>query len=110
MDNPSGLNDIATGMGFMSYDASLNAQLLLGASVFKGLNDKSYEKRKQAAVELEKVMQECIERNDRERIEKVILVVKSEFIESPQPNTRKGGLIAIASIAQALEFENVSST
>ena len=99
------------------------AALALTAAVTKGLNDKLYEKRKNAALEVERCppirarsllpsssLRECRIVKDlcaggevREKeVNAVITSLRDEFVYSPQPNSRKGGLIGLAAAAIAL--------
>ena len=56
----------------------------------RNLGDRSYEKRKQAATEVEQRIRERNAAADTESIYKIIRMIKKDFIESTQPNQRKG--------------------
>eukprot|EP00392_Amoebophrya_sp_AT5.2_P001554 g1556.t1 len=71
---------------------------LLGVAVTKALANTSYEKRKQAALELEKLVREL----GGEKIKQILLFLR-EYVESPTPNIRKGGLIGLAAVAIGLD-------
>ncbi len=73
----------------------------LQISVIRNLSDKSYEKRKSAALEVEQLMRDLVSK-DEDKIKSVIQFVVTNFSESPQGNTRKGGLIALAATAIGL--------
>lgn len=75
---------------------------LLSSSTLKNLGDRSYEKRKQAALEVEQRVRDKNTINDTESINKIIRILKKEFIESTQGNQRKGGLIGLAATAIGL--------
>ena len=74
----------------------------LPSATLRNLGDRSYEKRKQAALEVETKVRERIAAGDNDSIYKIIRMLKKEFIESTQPNQRKGGLIGLAATAIGL--------
>lgn len=72
----------------------------------KGLNDKLYEKRKTAALDLEKIVRECHAQGDNVRINQIIDQLVDLFATPSQPlHCRNGGLIGLAATAIALGFE-----
>lgn len=71
---------------------------MLPSNISRGLSDRSYEKRKQAALELEGVVKEM----QPDQVRQLISNVVREFSLSPQSNLRKGGLIALAGISISL--------
>lgn len=81
---------------------SLPGEELLSAATLRNLGDRSYEKRKQAALDVEQCVREKNKANDTDAINKIIRLHKKDFIESAQPNHRKGGLIGLAAIAIGL--------
>ncbi|GLJ48313.1 hypothetical protein SUGI_1019740 [Cryptomeria japonica] len=78
---------------------------LLPASVLRNLADKLYEKRKNAALELEGVIKNLTAVGDHEKISAIINVLTNEFALSPQANHRKGGLIGLAAATVGLASE-----
>ncbi|XP_065676079.1 protein VAC14 homolog isoform X2 [Hydra vulgaris] len=74
----------------------------LTIQVVRGLNDKLYEKRKTAALEIEKMVKEFQINNDVKQIRKLINILTDEFAVSHNPHSRKGGLIGLAATAIAL--------
>lgn len=78
---------------------------LLSASVFRNLSDKLYEKRKNAALEVEGVIKQLTAAGDHERISAIINVLTNEFASSPHANHRKGGLIGLAAATVGLAGE-----
>lgn len=71
-------------------------------AIVRGLGDRSYDKRKNAALEVTVVIKNLQERND---IDKMILIIKyltQEFARSKNYSYRKGGLIALAAAAIGL--------
>ncbi|XP_059156655.1 protein VAC14 homolog [Physella acuta] len=73
----------------------------LTASCVRALVDKLYEKRKSAALEIERVVKELSTANQLEQIKKLLKVLE-DFATSQNPNTRKGGLIGLAAVAIGL--------
>jgi len=74
----------------------------LSAACVRALSDKLYEKRKAAALEIEKMTKEFSTVNNTIQIKKLLRVLSQEFAISQNPHTRKGGLIGLAAMAIAL--------
>lgn len=74
----------------------------LTPNIVRALNDKLYEKRKVAALEIEKLVREFVAQNNSTQIRHVILILASEFALSQHPHSRKGGLIGLAACSIAL--------
>ncbi|KAM4614295.1 protein VAC14 homolog [Discoglossus pictus] len=74
----------------------------LTAGIVRALNDKMYEKRKVAALEIEKLVREFVAQNNSAQIKHVILILSQEFALSQHPHSRKGGLIGLAACSIAL--------
>jgi vacuole morphology and inheritance protein 14 len=68
----------------------------------KLLSDKLYEKRKQGALIVEQLGRELGREGDGERISLLIQVLAKEFVYSSLPNSRNGGLIALAGMGIGL--------
>ncbi|KAH9509518.1 PtdIns(3,5)P(2) sythesis regulation factor [Bulinus truncatus] len=73
----------------------------LTASCARALVDKLYEKRKSAALEIERLMKELLAVSQFDQIKKLLKVLE-EYAVSQNPNTRKGGLIGLAAVAIGL--------
>ncbi|KAL3233431.1 Vacuole morphology and inheritance protein 14 [Nakaseomyces bracarensis] len=72
-------------------------------SIEKGLNDKLYEKRKASALELEKLVKQCVLENNYERIEQIIGHLCKDYAYAlHQPMARNAGLMGLAATAIAL--------
>ncbi|KAG2033639.1 vacuolar protein 14 C-terminal Fig4p binding-domain-containing protein, partial [Suillus americanus] len=72
-------------------------------TVAKQLVDKIYEKRKAAALELEKQIRECHQQSDQRRITQIIEQLVDMFSNASNPlHIRNGGLIGLAGTAIAL--------
>ncbi|ORX63249.1 ARM repeat-containing protein [Anaeromyces robustus] len=74
----------------------------LTPQIVRGLNDKLYEKRKAAALEIEKIIRDYLQENDFDRIKQIIKTLNNDFAYSIVPNSRNGGLISLAAAAIAL--------
>ncbi|CAL1543961.1 unnamed protein product [Lymnaea stagnalis] len=77
----------------------------LTASCVRALVDKLYEKRKSAALEIERVVKELSAANQLDQIKKLLKVLE-DFASSQNPNNRKGGLIGLAAVAIGLGKES----
>ncbi|XP_019880137.1 protein VAC14 homolog isoform X2 [Aethina tumida] len=74
----------------------------LSVACVRALHDKIYEKRKTAALEIEKMVKEFSSSNNGGQIKKLLKVLGQDFAVSQNPHARKGGLIGLAAIAIAL--------
>ncbi|XP_062922704.1 protein VAC14 homolog [Mobula hypostoma] len=74
----------------------------LTSNIVRALNDKLYEKRKVAALEIEKLVREFVAQNNTGQIKHVIQILSQEFALSQHPHSRKGGLIGLAACSIAL--------
>ena len=81
---------------------------LLSQTTLRNLGDKNYERRKQAALEVEQRVREKNTANDTAAIDKIIRLHRKEFIESSQPHLRKGGLIGLAGGCSRLKRDELS--
>ncbi|KPP66289.1 protein VAC14-like [Scleropages formosus] len=87
------------------YPLTMNAEkdfAPLTPNIVRALNDKLYEKRKVAALEIEKLVREFVAQNNSNQIRHVIQILASEFALSQHPHSRKGGLIGLAACSIAL--------
>ncbi|XP_037803498.1 protein VAC14 homolog [Penaeus monodon] len=73
----------------------------LSSACVRALSDKLYDKRKAAALEIEKMVKDFAAVNNQEQISRLIRVLE-EFAMSHNPHTRKGGLIGLAAVAIGL--------
>ncbi|KAA0724456.1 Protein VAC14 -like protein [Triplophysa tibetana] len=74
----------------------------LTPNIVRALNDKLYEKRKVAALEIEKLVREFVAQNNSAQIRHIIQILAAEFALSQHPHSRKGGLIGLAACSIAL--------
>ncbi|KAM4108945.1 hypothetical protein ACJW30_03G085200 [Castanea mollissima] len=82
-----------------------DALTVIPASVLRNLSDKLYEKRKNAALEVEGIVKQLAVAGDHDKITAVINLLTTEFTYSPQANHRKGGLIGLAAATVGLTSE-----
>ncbi|XP_071926439.1 protein VAC14 homolog isoform X2 [Coffea arabica] len=78
---------------------------IIPASVLRNLSDKLYEKRKNAALEVEGIVKQLAVAGEHDKIAVVINLLVNEFTNSPQANHRKGGLIGLAAATVGLTSE-----
>lgn len=77
-------------------------------SIAKGLSDKLYEKRKATALELEKLVKQCVLEGDYARIDKIIDELCRDYAYAlHQPMARNAGLMGLAAAAIALSTNDV---
>ena len=74
----------------------------LSTACVRALNDRLYEKRKAAALEIEKMVRDFVSVGNSSQIKKLLKVLGSEFAISQNPHMRKGGLIGLAAMAIGL--------
>ncbi|KAI7978919.1 hypothetical protein LOK49_Contig630G00001 [Camellia lanceoleosa] len=82
-----------------------DALYVIPASVLRNLSDKLYEKRKNAALEVEGIVKQLAAAGDHDKITAVINLLTTEFTNSSQANHRKGGLIGLAAATVGLSSE-----
>ncbi|XP_028785293.1 protein VAC14 homolog [Neltuma alba] len=82
-----------------------DALLVIPAAVLRNLADKLYEKRKNAALEVEGVVKQLAVAGDHDKITAVINLLVTDYTFSPQANQRKGGLIGLAAATVGLTNE-----
>ncbi|PAV80574.1 hypothetical protein WR25_19116 [Diploscapter pachys] len=80
---------------------SENQYAPLSPALVKQLTDKLYEKRKAAALEIERQVRDLYASNQLTQLDK-LLAVLSELAMAGNPHTRKGGLIGLAAAAIAM--------
>ncbi|CAH1116528.1 unnamed protein product [Phaedon cochleariae] len=77
----------------------------LSSACVRALHDKLYDRRKTAALEIEKMVKEFAVVNNTGQIKRLLKVLGQDFSLSQNPHARKGGLIGLAAIAIALGKE-----
>lgn len=74
----------------------------LPSNILRNLSDRTYDKRKSAALEVQKIVENYVHNNKKNRIPEVLKLLANEFTSSPNDNSRKGGLIALAAASVGL--------
>ncbi|XP_031497203.1 protein VAC14 homolog isoform X2 [Nymphaea colorata] len=87
------------------WAAMVDASSLIPAAVIRNLSDKLYEKRKNAALEVEGIVKTMAVNGEHDKITAVINMLITEFTRSSQANHRKGGLIGLAAVTVGLTSE-----
>ncbi|KAH6790389.1 ARM repeat superfamily protein [Perilla frutescens var. frutescens] len=82
-----------------------DALSVISAAVLRNLSDKLYEKRKNAALEVEGIVKQLAMAGDHDKITAVINLLTNEYTYSAQANHRKGGLIGLAAATVGLTTE-----
>ncbi|KAJ3120763.1 hypothetical protein HK100_012660 [Physocladia obscura] len=80
---------------------------VLGPHLCKLLQEKLYDKRKTAALEIERLVRDAMAVNNKDRVEQIIKAIVVEFAYSTVANARNGGLIGLAAVAIALGAEQL---
>ncbi|KAG0083703.1 hypothetical protein BGZ93_001643, partial [Podila epicladia] len=75
---------------------------ILSPQVSRGLSDKLYDKRKGAALEVERIIREYVIAGEREKIKLTISALVADFVYSVSANARNGGLIGLAATSISL--------
>jgi len=102
---PSGSNisSATSNTGAMSYQPhQYTVESPLPPVVQRSLGDRSNEKRKNAALEIEALIKSLQEANNLSMIQSVITVLSKDFCTSMNSNYRKGGLVGLAATAIGL--------
>ncbi|KAH7683470.1 Vacuole morphology and inheritance protein 14 [Dioscorea alata] len=81
------------------------ADAIVPAFVLRNLADKLYEKRKNAALEIEGIVKQLTIAGEHDKITAIINLLTTEFTYSQQANHRKGGLIGLAAATVGLTSE-----
>ncbi|KAJ5082924.1 Protein VAC14 [Penicillium argentinense] len=78
-------------------------------SIQRLLNDKLYDKRKQGALELEKIVRDAVFHEEENRIHQIVEQLCHDYAYAVhQPHARNGGLIGLAAASIALGSEGVA--
>jgi vacuole morphology and inheritance protein 14 len=83
-------------------DTSTPMESPLPPAILRGLGDRSYDKRKAAALEVTSLIKTLQESGEKDRISNVINLLAQEFALSKNVHHRKGGLIGLAAAAIGL--------
>ncbi|KAJ1439666.1 vacuolar protein 14 C-terminal Fig4p binding-domain-containing protein [Ochromonadaceae sp. CCMP2298] len=83
-------------------DSTTAMESPLPPAILRGLGDRSYDKRKAAALEVTSLIKVLNEHAEKEKIVNVINLLANEFARSRNVHHRKGGLIGLAAAAIGL--------
>jgi vacuole morphology and inheritance protein 14 len=86
----------------MLEETGTPAESPLPPAILRGLGDRSYDKRKLAALEVTSLIKNLQEAGERDRISNVVNLLAQEFTRSRNVHHRKGGLIGLAACAIGL--------
>lgn len=78
------------------------AALALPPTLMRNLGDRSYDKRKSSAMEVENLIKQLQENGNVPRIRAIVKMLGQDFCRSTNANHRKGGLIGLAATAIGL--------
>jgi vacuole morphology and inheritance protein 14 len=74
---------------------------LMSQIVMKNLQDKMYDKRRNAAAEIETIVHSMVSHHDTKSANSILSSLK-EYVNSMHDNSRKGGLMGFAAVARGL--------
>ena len=80
----------------------MEQQQFLNPVIYRNLSDKLYEKRKLAALEIEKLAREYVGASKFDKVTALLTLISKDFSNSANAHNRNGGLIALAATGIAL--------
>jgi len=80
-----------------------SSQQSISAAVLVSLAHKRYERRRLAAMEIEKVVRSLVQNGQIERIRAILLLLSDDYVRSTNEDARKGGVVALAACAIGLK-------
>ena len=80
-----------------------SSQQALSAAVLVSLAHKRYERRRLAAMEIEKVVRALVHQHELERVQAILLLLSDDYVRSTNEDARKGGVVALAAAAIGLK-------
>ncbi|KAL7537668.1 hypothetical protein ACHAXR_007987, partial [Thalassiosira sp. AJA248-18] len=81
-------------------------QQSISAAVLVSLAHKRYERRRLAAMEIEKVVRSLVVQEDYARVRAILLLLSDDYVRSTNEDARKGGAVALAACAIGLKKAN----
>ena len=76
-----------------------SSQQSISAAVLVSLAHKRYERRRLAAMEIEKVIRGLVHQEEFERVRAILLLLSDDYVRSTSEDARKGGVVALAACA-----------
>lgn len=86
-----------------------SSQQSLSAAVLVSLAHKRYERRRLAAMEIEKVVRSLAQQQEMDRIRAILLLLSDDYVRSTSEDARKGGVVALAACGIGLKKATASS-
>jgi hypothetical protein len=80
-----------------------SSQQSISAAVLVSLAHKRYERRRLAAMEIEKVVRGLVLSGELERVRAILLLLSDDYVRSTSEDARKGGVVALAACAIGLK-------
>jgi hypothetical protein len=80
-----------------------SSQQSISAAVLVSLAHKRYERRRLAAMEIEKVVRSLVQQDELERVRAILLLLSDDYVRSTSEDARKGGVVALAASAIGLK-------
>jgi len=87
-------------------DMRRSFQQSISAAVLVSLAHKRYERRRLAAMEIEKVVRTLVVQEDYPRVRAILLLLSDDYVRSTNEDARKGGAVALAACAIGLKKAN----
>jgi len=81
-------------------------QQSISAAVLVSLAHKRYERRRLAAMEIEKVVRSLVIQDDYNKVRAILLLLSDDYVRSTNEDARKGGAVALAACAIGLKKAN----
>lgn len=76
-----------------------SSQQSISPAVLVSLAHKRYERRRLAAMEIEKVVRSLAQQSEWERVRAILLLLSDDYVRSTSEDARKGGVVALAASA-----------
>jgi len=80
-----------------------SSQQSISAAVLVSLAHKRYERRRLAAMEIEKVVRSLVQQQELDRVRAILLLLSDDYVRSTSEDARKGGVVALAASAIGLK-------
>ena len=80
-----------------------SSQQSISAAVLVSLAHKRYERRRLAAMEIEKVVRSLVQQEELDRVRAILLLLSDDYVRSTSEDARKGGVVALAASAIGLK-------
>ena len=81
-------------------------QQSISSAVLTSLAHKRYERRRLAAMEIEKVVRTLVYNRELDRVRAILLLLSDDYVRSANEDARKGGVVALAACAIGLKKAN----